>query len=244
MLDGQDIFVLQLARASGRARRFLREQDLRKEDREDVIANAIAWCWERRADYPLTTSLSSWFFSAVRHAYREWSKGELRNASEIIEDIGYSDTSSASAQALDTLTKIKERIGLMDPTEQQIAALLLREWTQEEIREHLNIDIHRIPAVRRKLAPYLKHLPDTADTRWAIRKSVPLNSDDAPDTKADIDTAMEDYQRGIPGGSLEPQDHARQMALNEFHRRRSEYYARAEREWLKLLGYEVPDGSV
>jgi hypothetical protein len=64
--------TLALASASIRARRFLRKRGLQRADREDILADALAWCWENRENYSLTTTLDTWFVNAVRDSYKRY----------------------------------------------------------------------------------------------------------------------------------------------------------------------------
>lgn len=65
-----EMITSEIARASKSALRFLRKRGLSREDREDVLHEAILWCLENRDNYSLTATLEQWFFSAVRDAYK------------------------------------------------------------------------------------------------------------------------------------------------------------------------------
>jgi len=69
----------ELASASRRAQRFLRRKGLSREDREDIIGDALLWCLENRDSYSLTTTLDTWFVNAVRDAYKAHKRIEERS---------------------------------------------------------------------------------------------------------------------------------------------------------------------
>jgi DNA-directed RNA polymerase specialized sigma24 family protein len=200
MTNAAEIFALQLSRASLRANRFLRARNLSREDRNDVVAAAMLWCWENRDNYSLTVTLELWFLGAVRDAYKAWMRGEMREATEIVEDMGAPDDTSVRAQALQAIEKIQRRVAEMPEIEQRIAALIMRQWTQDEIRTELKIDINLIPEVRRKLAPFAKLIPDTPDTRWMIRKAVSRDSDEASGELSGIDKEIASLDFPPPAG--------------------------------------------
>lgn len=200
MTTAVEVFVVQLARASKHAGRYLRNRNLSPEDRADILAAAMLWCWENRTSYSLTTTIETWFTNAIRDAYKAWRRGESRQAAEIIEDIGVPDDTSARAQSLQIMEKITTRVAAMPELEQKIAALLMREWTHEEIRAELKVDSNMIPVVRRKLMPFSKQLSDTADTRWLVRKTLSRDSDEASDALAPIDKEIEALEFAPPAG--------------------------------------------
>jgi DNA-directed RNA polymerase specialized sigma24 family protein len=75
------VLTAELARASKKAQRYLRRYKLSRADREDILQDALLWCWEHRDNYSLTTSLDTWFVNAVRHSYERWLRIEKRESS-------------------------------------------------------------------------------------------------------------------------------------------------------------------
>ncbi|HKD76184.1 MAG TPA: hypothetical protein VKB76_11850 [Ktedonobacterales bacterium] len=67
-----DAITMALAGASNKAARFLHKRNVQREDREDILNDALLWCWENRNSYSLTTSLDTWFVNAVRDAYKRY----------------------------------------------------------------------------------------------------------------------------------------------------------------------------
>jgi DNA-directed RNA polymerase specialized sigma24 family protein len=204
MTSAAESFALTLARASRQANRFLRSRQLDRASRDDVIAAAMLWCWENRDNYSLTATLEIWFLGAVRNAYRDYLRGEARDgATEIVQDMGAPDDTSVRAQALQAVEKIQQRVATMPEVQQKIAALILKQWTHNEIREELNVANAQIPEVRRKLAPLMRLIPDTPDTRWIIRSAVTpaaISSDDASDQLSSIDREIEALEFAPPQG--------------------------------------------
>lgn len=134
MTSAKEVFVMQLSRASRKANRFIRR--LPKEAREDVTATAILWCWENRDSYSLVVPLDVWFVGAVRHAYRDWLRGERRNRAELVSEMRSNDDpeyNTQLAQAVDTL------INNMDEIDRAIVDRLLEGRTQREVAYSLEI---------------------------------------------------------------------------------------------------------
>lgn len=72
------VITRELSRASAKALRFLRARGLSREDRQDILHDAILWCLENRNNYSLTTTLETWFINAVRDAYKRLKRHEAR----------------------------------------------------------------------------------------------------------------------------------------------------------------------
>ena len=74
-----------IARASRSALRFLRWRGATRDDREDILHEAILWCLENQHRYSLTTTLETWFFNAVRDAYKRLKRHQSKftNYSEV-----------------------------------------------------------------------------------------------------------------------------------------------------------------
>jgi hypothetical protein len=74
----QEVFTVEIARAAAKAQRFLARRRLTRVDREDIIQEALLWCWEHRDSYSGATSLDTWFVNAVRDAFKQWRRDEFR----------------------------------------------------------------------------------------------------------------------------------------------------------------------
>src|ERR1700731_4075777 len=115
------MFVVTLARASKRARRYL--PGLERADKDDIIATAILWCWENRATYNPAISLDTWFVGAVRNARQDWERGEIHTATELIEAFAVPDDTSARAELMELQERLQKRVEALPPMEQKIALL-------------------------------------------------------------------------------------------------------------------------
>jgi DNA-directed RNA polymerase specialized sigma24 family protein len=195
MTSAVEVFVIELARNSKRAERFIRH--LPKADREDILQSALAWCWENRESYSLTTSLETWFVNAVRDAHKAWNRGESQGA-PIVGELMSTSEPSAEAEILQIKQQLITRIAEMPLKERQIAALLMRQWTYQEITAKLQVADKTISEVRRKLAPFKRHLPKGERVGHLFRRMlIPTvtpkapTSDEPPDDASAIDAELQ-----------------------------------------------------
>lgn len=185
MSSAAEVFVVQLARASKRANKFVRE--LPRADREDVIAAAILWCWENRHNYSLTTTLDTWFVGAVRNAYAAWVQGETRNASEQLSEIPTGDTTQAAAAALEAAGKLIRAL----PSEYKKCAVLIAQgYTRAKIMEK-SITGRTYDETRARIKQLRKLLPDDYEYRRVLRTAPTKGSDDVSDELSDVDRQLE-----------------------------------------------------
>jgi DNA-directed RNA polymerase specialized sigma24 family protein len=185
MSSAAEVFVVQLARASKRANKFVRE--LPRADREDVIAAAILWCWENRHNYSLTTTLDTWFVGAVRHAYDAWARGESRNASEQLSEIPTGDTTQAAAAALEAAGKLIRAL----PSEYKTCAVLIAQgYTRGEIMER-GVAQRAFTETRERIKQLRKLLPDDYEYRRVLRAAPTKGSDDVSDELSAVDRRLE-----------------------------------------------------
>lgn len=192
-------FVVALAKASKMAQRHLRT--LGSADREDVIAQATLWCWENRESYDSKISVEQWFARAVEHAKRDWLKNEEREVVDVVVDIGETDTVSGEVVIQQVIEDLEARITDMTPNEQRVAAMLLRGYSRDDIREQIGaVDNNTIAKIYKRISYIQRQLPDTNSARWAVRRAVPLDSDDADDTPPAIDRDIARLEFPPPAG--------------------------------------------
>lgn len=193
MTTATEVFVVQLARASKRANRFVR--DLSREDRQDVIASALLWCWENRHTYSLTTTLDTWFANAVRDAYRQWRRGETRNSAEIMEQIPTSDTTEAAAAAIQSGDVLMSAL----PDEYRLVARLeLQGYTRAEMMS-VGISKDTIYEARRRIKQLRRLLPDENEYRRALRTAPARDSAEQKQEMSAIDREIEALDFPPPG---------------------------------------------
>jgi hypothetical protein len=170
----EEIFTVQLARAAGKqADRFLKARGLQEADRDDVVSAAVAWCWENRANYSLTTTLETWFMNAVRNAYQDLRRNELPTSGESIDSLtGGGEDPTYSIVAAESAAKVL--LGALTPIDKEIAILMMEGYTYREInkRGYANDAINgaqkRIKQLRRlvpeeNLSKRMLQTPATAD---------------------------------------------------------------------------------
>lgn len=163
MTSAASVFVIQLARASRKANRFVRH--LQRADREDVIAAAILWCWENKHNYSLTTTLDTWFVGAVRNAKQAWLRGEAREASEFMSEIPTGDTTLAHVEAQEAATKLI----LALPFEyKKVAKLQMQGFTREEMMAK-GVSKDTIDNTRARIKQLRRLLPDDHEYRRTLR---------------------------------------------------------------------------
>lgn len=81
-------------------------------DREDVLQNALLWCWEHRENASLVTSPRTWAINAVRTSLKRWQRSERRfvlakSSPDITEPCVASDP--ADSQELEPLLSLFRR---------------------------------------------------------------------------------------------------------------------------------------
>lgn len=189
MNSATEAFALQLARASRQATRFLRSRRLHRDARDDVIAAAMLWCWENRDNYSLTATLEVWFLGAVRNAYRDYRRGEIRSGTtEVVENMGAKDDPEYNTVLHDAVRALASN---MDEIDRAIVQLTLDGKSQREVREALKMDIRTI---ERRLAKMRDTLPPSAHANTILRRVVTPaapTSDHVDDALSHIDKEIE-----------------------------------------------------
>lgn len=160
------MFVITLARASKRARRYLR--GLERADKDDIIASAILWCWENRTTYSPSVSLDTWFVGAVRNARTKWALGETHEAAEVIETIGVPDDTSARAEVRLTIERL---VAKMNPRQLKIADLVARGFEQDDIAHRLDLSVTTIKRDLHRIREWQERIPESHEWRKALHAS-------------------------------------------------------------------------
>lgn len=155
-----------LARVSKRAMRILKRMN--PQDREDVIHDALAWCWENRTNYDPSVPLELWFLGAVKNAKRVFHR---KNRDEAIA------ASSIELSVPDNTVKIVEQmqlaerlVSVLTDQEQKAAVMLARGYSRSEIRQRMAIDDHKLTTLRRQLVPLMPSR-DAPRALWAARRN-------------------------------------------------------------------------
>jgi hypothetical protein len=183
-----DVFVTQLARASKKANRLIR--DLPKSAREDILSAALLWCWENRESYSLTTSIETWFVNAVRNVYQSWRRGEIRNASELVNDISTGDTTVAVVEAREAATKL---VAALTPDYRRVAELDARGYTRAQMKAK-GLAHYTIDSARARIKQLRWLLPDDHEYRRVVRTAPVVDSDDLATAPPAIDREMEELE--------------------------------------------------
>lgn len=187
MTTAAEVFVVQLARASRKAKRIVRY--LPKADRDDVMSAALLWCWEHRDSYSLTTSLDTWFVNAVRDAYKRWQRGEARNGAETLDEIATGDSTLAAAETWEAAAKLAAAL----PREyRRVAQLHSWGYSRSEM-EAKGISKAVIDATRARIKQLRQLVPDDHEFRRVIRTASAPSSDN-PDVAAQIDKDVEELE--------------------------------------------------
>jgi RNA polymerase sigma factor (sigma-70 family) len=199
MNSATETFAVTLARASKQAMRFLRARGLTKDARDDVIAAAMLWCWENQNNYSLTATLEVWFLGAMRNAYRDYLRGEIRNGTtEIVENMGAKDDPEYNVVLQDAVATLAKN---MDEIDRAIVQLTLNGKNQREVREALSVDARTI---ERRLAKMREQIPASAHVNTILRRIVtpPTPESDELDVnyKPQIDKEIEALEFVPPQG--------------------------------------------
>jgi RNA polymerase sigma factor (sigma-70 family) len=192
-----EAFALQLSRASRQAMKFLRSRQLNSDDRNDIIAAAMLWCWENRDNYSLVTTLETWFVNAVRHAYRDYLRGERHGATEIVQEMGAKDDPEYNIVLRDAVRTLASN---MDEIDRAIVQLRLDDKTHSEISLALKIERSAITKRLNRLSAFL---PASAHVNTILRRAVTSaapSSDDVSDALTSIDKDIEALEFAPPAG--------------------------------------------
>jgi DNA-directed RNA polymerase specialized sigma24 family protein len=189
MTGAPEIFVRELARASRRATSFLRRKALQRAERDDIISAAVAWCWENKGNYSLTTALDTWLLNAVRDAFKDWRRGELKHDAEaILGDIPTANTTENSEEAR---SAAKALIRALPPEYRRVAILLARGLTRAQITER-GISHDTIYSARLRIKQLRRLLPEPSEYRSAIRAPMaPDYYESRQSEPSEIDKAIE-----------------------------------------------------
>jgi hypothetical protein len=200
-----EVFTIQLARAAGgRANKFLYKRGLQKADRDDVIYAALAWCWENRANYSLTTTLETWFVNAVRDAYKKLRTKELPLSEDTLATLNRGDETYNSAAAASSAEAL---INALTPASKSVALLILSGRTRREMVE-MGHDQYVVDSTQQRIKQLRRLLP-SRDVWSAVRRGPAGNgvtpqgpdSDDATDEQiAGIDREIAQLDFPPPTG--------------------------------------------
>lgn len=188
MTSAGEVFVVQIARASRKANRFLRL--LSKPDREDILANALLWCWEHRESYSLTTSIDTWFVNAVRDAYKQWQRNELRNGAGVVDEIPTGDSTLATVEAWEAATKLA---AALPPDYRRVAWLDAQGYTRAEM-ERRGLPRRTINETRARIKQLRKLVPDEHEYKRVIRTPAATASDHDERAPAAVDKDIEQLE--------------------------------------------------
>jgi len=187
MTSAGEVFVIQLARASRKAKQIVGY--LPRADREDILASALLWCWEHRDSYSLTTSLDTWFVNAVRDAYKTWRRGDQRNDAKVLEAIPTGDSTLATVEAWEAATKL---VTALPPEYRRVALLDAQGYTRVEM-EAKGIPKDTIDATRARIKQLRKLVPEDQDYRRLMLKRAPPSSDEQY-TQSYVDREIEQLE--------------------------------------------------
>lgn len=159
-----------LGRAAGRSSRQLR--GLNSADRDDVLASAIAWCWENRGVYDPAFSLEQWFKLALSEARSRWFGGGKRKKQDAV--IGAQEFNESMAQYLPDPTADVEE--MRSAARELVQRLTPRELKQIEER----LTGHRIDythTLQRKMDRLRELVPSNVERQQVLRAVATPNSD-------------------------------------------------------------------
>ena len=182
MTSAVETFVVALSRVSRNANRHVAR--LQRADRDDIVAAALAWCWEHREQYTPDVPLDKWFHGAVRNARTAFFRAEERAHSatalaNMQADVG--DDPSVQAEAVQAAEVLAA--GLTD-NEVRVASLVGEGYTNLQIRHKLGRSIGNdlITNAKRKLRQLTALLPEASlqgrDLRDMLARTTPKPASD------------------------------------------------------------------
>lgn len=197
MTGAIEVFVRELARASRRAMSYLYRRGISSADRNDIVAGALAWCWENRESYSLTIAIEAWFGNAVKDSYKTWRRGELKNKSESLADIPTGDDTQGRAEALEAAQKL---LTALPEAYRMVATLQMQGVTKSEMTER-GISKRIIDAARARIKQLRRLMPDDHEYRRVLR-SAPLSGEHtAQYGQTAIDQEIEQLEFPPPQGA-------------------------------------------
>lgn len=170
MTSPVESFVITLGRAGSRYARQLRGLD--EHDRDDVLAGAIAWCWENRATYDPAYSLEQWFKLSLLEARSRWfGAGKRKKQDSVIGAEEFNESMSAmlpdpTAEAAEARSAAQELVRKLTP----------RDLKQIAQRLHGSRDAYT-PALQRKISKLKELMPRNVERQKALRAVAAPDSD-------------------------------------------------------------------
>lgn len=188
-------FVVALARASRKARRYLR--DVNRADREDILATAVLWSWEHRATYTPNASLEQWFLGNVRNAYRTHMAAQSVTWEELGDDLGKADDASTYAEAVEVAKKLKSALS---PRDRHLVSLLLEGHSTAEIAQEAGLGVSYVKERLQGVQALRGLLPDPRHWERLLRSAPARSSDQATGELAPIDRELQELEFAPPAG--------------------------------------------
>ena len=196
--NAAEIFTMQLARAAAKqANKFLRARGLQKADRDDVISAAMLWCWDNRGNYSLTTTLETWFMGAIRNAYQDLRRSELPTSEESLDNMSGVDDPTYDIVAAESSAKVL--INALTPVDKEIALLIMKGFTREEMMDK-GISHDAIYQARSRIRQLRRLIPEDTRSKRLIQTAAAASSDDAGDQLSEIDMELEQLEFAPPAG--------------------------------------------
>jgi hypothetical protein len=183
-------FVVALARASKRGSYHLRR--LRPADRDDVIATALAWCWENRSKYDPSFTLEKWFDMALKDARARFFGGgsKRKKVDPVVTAVEFNE---GMARRLPDAAEVAAEM------EGEVKAAL-RKLTLSERQQIYRAAMDQTPLprhLRAHLAIFRKRIPRRFGLIKVLRTASAVESDFAVAPPARIDVEL--ARIGAPG---------------------------------------------
>lgn len=195
--NASEVFTMQLARAAGKqANRYLRARGLQKADRDDIVAAAMLWCWENRANYSLTTTLETWFMNAIRDAHKDMRRHALPTADESIDNMGGEDTTYNNVEAE---SSAKVLIDALTPADKEVALLTLKGFSRAEMIAK-GVPEWTIRGAKDRIKQLRRLIPDDKVTRKVIARTAPAVGSDDVEYTSGIDMELQQLDFAPPAG--------------------------------------------
>lgn len=161
MQSAAEQFAIQLGRSSKRAARHL--HGLSPEDRDDVLAEAMLYCWEHKDAFdPTKRSVDDWFAETVRDvraAQRKARRGdsERRTSLDRLREFAAREDTAAIAESEKAFEEVMEEFS---EDERSIAIDIANGYTLREIRNRHAGRAADARRVYRTLHKYRERIPE------------------------------------------------------------------------------------
>jgi DNA-directed RNA polymerase specialized sigma24 family protein len=184
MTSAVEVFARQLVRAASAGHRHL--SGLAPSDRDDVIAGAVLWCWEHRADFDQHKQpLVDWVGEQLQRGRRKLH--EVRGSAEALDTLIASEDTEHEAAARIAIERLTTELQAAD---QEVVKALAEGLSVREVATRLGVERRAVRSVQSKIRKLRDHAPE-GRLPMQVNPHEPIDTYEGELPKAPIDHAIE-----------------------------------------------------